>query len=58
MWYGCQIDGYTKKYNLTYIKQMQTQVGILNGIGQKSCQFTEYKKGQFYDWHCDSRRTL
>jgi len=18
------------------------------------CQFTEYKKGQFYDWHCDS----
>ena len=19
-----------------------------------SCQFTEYKKGQFYDWHCDS----
>ena len=20
----------------------------------ESCQFTEYKKGQFYDWHCDS----
>ena len=20
----------------------------------EACQFTEYKKGQFYDWHCDS----
>ena len=20
----------------------------------ESCQFTEYKKGQFYDWHCDT----
>ena len=20
----------------------------------EECQFTEYKKGQFYDWHCDS----
>jgi PKHD-type hydroxylase len=20
----------------------------------ENCQFTEYKKGQFYDWHCDS----
>ena len=20
----------------------------------QACQFTEYKKGQFYDWHCDS----
>jgi len=20
----------------------------------ESCQFTEYKKSQFYDWHCDS----
>jgi len=20
----------------------------------ESCQFTEYKKGQYYDWHCDS----
>jgi len=20
----------------------------------ESCQFTEYKKGQFYNWHCDS----
>lgn len=20
----------------------------------ESCQFTEYKKNQFYDWHCDS----
>jgi|TARA_B110000285_G_scaffold79958_1_gene92296 PKHD-type hydroxylase len=20
----------------------------------ESCQFTKYKKGQFYDWHCDS----
>ena len=20
----------------------------------ESCQFTEYKKGQYYDWHCDA----
>ena len=20
----------------------------------ESCQYTEYKEGQFYDWHCDS----
>ena len=20
----------------------------------EACQFTEYKQGQFYDWHCDS----
>jgi len=20
----------------------------------EECQFTKYKKGQFYDWHCDS----
>ena len=20
----------------------------------QACQFTEYKKGQYYDWHCDS----
>jgi len=20
----------------------------------ESCQFTKYKKGQYYDWHCDS----
>ena len=20
----------------------------------EACQFTEYKKGQYYDWHCDS----
>ena len=23
----------------------------------EACQFTEYKKGQFYDWHCDSNET-
>ena len=23
----------------------------------EACQFTEYKKGQFYDWHCDSSET-
>jgi PKHD-type hydroxylase len=22
----------------------------------EACQFTEYKKGQFYDWHCDSNK--
>ena len=20
----------------------------------ESCQFTKYKQGQYYDWHCDS----
>tara|TARA_R100001594_G_scaffold20689_1_gene40151 strand:+ start:52 stop:675 length:624 start_codon:yes stop_codon:yes gene_type:complete len=23
----------------------------------ESCQYTEYKEGQFYDWHCDSNPT-
>ena len=23
----------------------------------EACQFTEYKKGQYYDWHCDSNET-
>ena len=23
----------------------------------ESCQFTKYKKGQYYDWHCDSWAT-
>ena len=23
----------------------------------ESCQFTKYKKGQYYDWHCDSWET-
>lgn len=22
----------------------------------QNCQFTEYKKGQYYDWHCDSHQ--
>jgi len=25
----------------------------LNGLWSESCQFTKYKKGQHYDWHCD-----
>ena len=29
-------------------------VGILIGDFSESCQFTKYKKDQFYDWHCDS----
>jgi predicted 2-oxoglutarate/Fe(II)-dependent dioxygenase YbiX len=47
------IDGFIKKYNLMCIKQTQMLVGILIGISE-SCQFTKYKKGQYYDWHCDS----
>ena len=29
------------------------QVGTLNWDHSESCQFTIYKKGQYYDWHCD-----
>src|SRR5210317_836145 len=32
--FGWLIDGYTKKYTLTYIKQIEMPVGTLNGTGQ------------------------
>ena len=37
--------------------QIKMQDGILNGIGQ-SCQFTIYKKGRYYDWHCDRDKPM
>ena len=39
-----------------YIHQanMLMLIGIFNGIFLSQCQFTKYKKGQYYDWHCDS----
>ena len=36
-----------------FIKPMLLPVGIFNGTYSESCQFTQYKKGQYYDWHCD-----
>ena len=43
-----------QNYNLMCIWQIKTQVGTLNWDWSESCQFTIYKKGQYYDWHCDS----
>ena len=38
-----------------YIHQANTSAGWnFEWDWSESCQFTEYKKGQFYDWHCDS----
>ena len=38
------IDGYTKKYNLTYIKQIQMRIGILIGIIQKAVNLQFIKR--------------
>lgn len=43
-------------------KEIQPYVNLANRNAEwnfdwdwsESCQFTEYKEGQFYDWHCDS----
>jgi hypothetical protein len=48
------IVGFIKKYNLMFIKQMQSAGWNFNWDWSESCQFTKYNKGQFYDWHCDS----
>jgi PKHD-type hydroxylase len=38
-----------------FIQQANTNAGWnFQWDFSESCQFTEYKKGQFYDWHCDS----
>ena len=38
-----------------YIRQANTAAGWnFNWDHSESCQFTKYKKGQYYDWHCDS----
>ena len=36
------------------MKLIEKLTGIFNGDFSESCQFTKYKKGQYYDWHCDS----
>jgi PKHD-type hydroxylase len=33
---------------------MQSAGWNFNWDWSESCQFTKYKKGQYYDWHCDS----
>ena len=39
----------------TYIHQANANAGWnFQWDFSESCQFTEYKKGQYYDWHCDS----
>ena len=48
--------------DLWIYKEIQPYVSIANKNAgwnfiwdwSESCQFTKYKKGQYYDWHCDS----
>ena len=35
-------------------RQIKMQDGIFNGIGRSHVNLLNYKKGQYYDWHCDS----
>ena len=38
-----------------YVHQANANAGWnFNWDWSESCQFTKYKKGQYYDWHCDS----
>ena len=38
-----------------YIKEANKSAGWnFNWDWSESCQFTKYKPGQYYDWHCDS----
>tara|TARA_R110002051_G_scaffold7386_1_gene33764 strand:- start:700 stop:1326 length:627 start_codon:yes stop_codon:yes gene_type:complete len=38
-----------------YIHEANKSAGWnFNWDYSESCQFTKYKKGQYYDWHCDS----
>ena len=38
-----------------YINQANVNAGWnFEWSWSESCQFTKYKKGQYYDWHCDS----
>ncbi len=48
------IGGFIKRYNHMFIKQIEMQVGILNGIFLNLASLQNYTKDQFYDWHCDS----
>ena len=38
-----------------YIHQANANAGLNFDLDfSESCQFTKYKEGEFYDWHCDS----
>jgi PKHD-type hydroxylase len=38
-----------------YVRQANKNAGWnFNWDRSESCQFTKYKQGQYYDWHCDS----
>ena len=39
-----------------YIRQASANAGWnFQWDFSEACQFTKYNKGQYYDWHCDSR---
>ena len=48
-------DRWVYKEIQPYIHQANRAAGWnFNWDYSESCQFTKYKKGQYYDWHCDS----
>jgi len=48
-------DRWVYKEIQPYIHQANAAAGWnFNWDYSESCQFTKYKKGQYYDWHCDS----
>ena len=48
-------DRWVYKEIQPYIHQANASAGWnFNWDYSESCQFTKYKKGQYYDWHCDS----
>ena len=52
MWFN---DRWIYKEIQPYVHMANRQAGWnFNWDYSESCQFTKYKKGQYYDWHCDS----
>jgi len=48
-------DAWLYKEIHPYIREANTKAGWnFDWDWSESCQFTIYKKGQYYDWHCDS----
>ena len=48
-------DRWVYKEIQPYVHQANANAGwIFDWDYSESCQFTKYKKGQYYDWHCDS----
>jgi PKHD-type hydroxylase len=48
-------DRWVYKEIQPYVHQANQSAGWnFNWDWSESCQFTKYKKGQYYDWHCDS----